>query len=130
MSRSTAIQQKIAEKKANLEQLREFKQSADQLANELEQIGDYLEVMKDGTTNIAYIVAKWQSVMRAISLASIALVTHQSRTGETPTYPEPLVRIKLSEEEEKFRTDVDVEDGDEGEREEGNENEDQDQDDG
>ncbi|WLF76902.1 DASH complex subunit dad2 [Lodderomyces elongisporus] len=123
MSKSnTAIYQKIAEKRSNLDQLREFRSLADDLVNELENIGEDLGRMKGGTASIASIVANWQNVIQSISLASIGLMRSvnenaaneeekeemevegkdgekvKSKSKEIVQYPEPLVRIKLEQE--------------------------------
>ncbi|EDK42450.1 DASH complex subunit DAD2 [Lodderomyces elongisporus NRRL YB-4239] len=119
---NTAIYQKIAEKRSNLDQLREFRSLADDLVNELENIGEDLGRMKGGTASIASIVANWQNVIQSISLASIGLMRLvnenaaneeekeemevEGKDGEKPKlklkeivqYPEPLVRIKLEQE--------------------------------
>lgn len=123
---NTAIYQKIAEKRSNLDQLREFRSLADDLVNELENIGEDLGRMKGGTASIASIVANWQNVIQSISLASIGLMRLVNENAaneeekeemevegkdgekvklklklklkEIVQYPEPLVRIKLEQE--------------------------------
>ena len=54
---NTAIYQKIAEKRANLERFREFKELTDDLVLQLESIGDKLETMNGGTASVALILA-------------------------------------------------------------------------
>jgi len=101
---NTAIYQKIAEKRANLELLREFRLLTDELANELEQIGDQLETMKDGTSSVALILSNWQRVIQSISLASLSLLkltnTATNEEVDQDAYPEPLIRINLQDENE------------------------------
>ncbi|KAI5960863.1 DAD2 [Candida margitis] len=96
---NTAIYQKIAEKRANLELLREFKTLTEELATELESIGDRLETMKDGTSSVALILSNWQRIIQSISLASLSLLkstNHPSNgVAEQDVYPEPLIRINL-----------------------------------
>ncbi|KAI3404364.2 DAD2 [Candida oxycetoniae] len=103
MSKSnSAIYQKISEKRANLEKLREFKNLTNDLANELERIGDQLETMKDGTESIASIMKTWQSVIQSINLASIGLLRmSEDKLSNEMNLPEPLVRINLIERDKK-----------------------------
>ena len=94
---NTAIYQKIAEKRSNLDQLREFRSLADDLVNELENIGEDLGRMKGGTASIASIVANWQNVIQSISLASIGLMR--------------LVNENAANEEEKEEMEIEGKDG-------------------
>ncbi|KAI5952977.1 DAD2 [Candida theae] len=95
---NTAIYQKIAEKRANLELLREFKTLTDELANELESIGDRLETVRDGTSSVALILSNWQRIIQSISLASLCLLKSTNGPSvDRDAYPEPLIRINLNE---------------------------------
>lgn len=109
---NTAIYQKIAEKRANLELLREFKTLTDELANELELISDRLETMRDGTSSVALILSNWQRIIQSISLASLSLLklTTNGQNVERDAYPEPLIRINLDEEEEEVDEEEEMED--------------------
>ncbi|RCK55429.1 DASH complex subunit DAD2 [Candida viswanathii] len=103
-SSSSQIYQKIAEKRANLETLREFRSLTSDLVAQLESIGDKLETMNGGTASVALILLNWQSVVLSISLASLALVKNGQdgrdedgvERGEEK-FPEPLVRVKLDQ---------------------------------
>ena len=109
---NTAIYQKIAEKRANLELLREFKTLTDELANELELISDRLETMRDGTSSVALILSNWQRIIQSISLASLSLLklTSNGQNVDRDAYPEPLIRINLDEDGEQEEEEVDEED--------------------
>ncbi|KAG5417647.1 DAD2 [Candida metapsilosis] len=109
---NTAIYQKIAEKRANLELLREFKTLTDELANELESISDRLETMRDGTSSVALILSNWQRIIQSISLASLSLLksTSNGQNVDRDAYPEPLIRINLDEDGEQEEEEVDEED--------------------
>ncbi|KAK6465083.1 DASH complex subunit Dad2-domain-containing protein [Scheffersomyces coipomensis] len=101
MSKSNVYQQKIAEKKADLEKLQEFRTLTSELATYLEGIGDRLDHMKDGTESVALILANWQNVVKAISLASLGLLKYSDKDYDTKTpLPEALVRIKLDKDED------------------------------
>lgn len=113
-SNNSSIYQKIAEKRENLEKLREFKQLTSDLVNQLESIGDKLETMNEGTTSVALILSNWKSVIQSISLASMALINQQNnhdnddnnpKQGEDEKFPEPLVRIKLDQLNQKDQDD-------------------------
>lgn len=118
---NTAIYQKIAEKRANLELLREFKTLTDELANELEIIGDRLETMRDGTSSVALILSNWQRIIQSISLASLSLLklTNDGPNGvvDRDAYPEPLIRINLDDNEQEGEIDNEDEDEELEERE-------------
>ncbi|KAK6204376.1 DASH complex subunit Dad2-domain-containing protein [Scheffersomyces amazonensis] len=102
MSKSNVLQQKIAEKKDDLEKLQEFRSLTSELATYLEGIGDRLDQMKEGTESAALILANWQNVVKAISLASLGLLKYSDKDYETKTpLPEALVRIKLDKDEEQ-----------------------------
>ena len=92
----SVYQQKIAEKRQDLERLQEFKQLTEQLANQLDQIGDKLDTMKDGAASVALILANWQNVIKSISLASLGLANSQS---SSEPLPEPLVRVRLDKDD-------------------------------
>lgn len=101
---SSSIYQKIAEKRTNLEKLREFKQLTSDLVIQLESIGNKLETMNEGTASVGLILSNWQSVIKSISLASLALVNNQedqdtrnNNNQQDDKFPEPLVRIKLDQ---------------------------------
>jgi DASH complex subunit DAD2 len=94
-------QQKIAEKRQDLERLQEFKELTEQLATQLDQIGDKLDTMKDGAASVALILANWQNVIKSISLASLGLVNSQSSSN---SLPEPLVRVRLDKDDESEET--------------------------
>ncbi|CAI5756660.1 unnamed protein product [Candida verbasci] len=104
MSRS--IYSKIAEKRANLELLREFKELTNELLAELEFIGSNLEVVQDGTSSVAIVLSNWQNVIQNIQLASLGLIKQQ-QSGEK--YPEPLVRINLNNDGENDKSQEDIE---------------------
>lgn len=93
-------QNKIAEKRADLEMLQEFRQLTAELASNLETAGNQLETMKDGTESVAHILANWQNVIKSVSLASLGLLKYTDNDyEESAPLPEPLVRIKLVDEE-------------------------------
>jgi DASH complex subunit DAD2 len=94
--------QKIAEKRADLQKLQEFRQLTNELATSLEQVGEKLDIMKDGTESVSLILANWQNVVKSISLASLGLMKYSDQDYEIKTpLPEALVRIKLDKDEDE-----------------------------
>lgn len=95
-------EQKIAEKRQDLERLQEFKQLTEKLADQLEGIGDQLDVMKDGTESVGLILANWQSIINSITMASLGLMKYSKQDYETGApLPEPLVRVNLDKDAKK-----------------------------
>lgn len=96
-----SVQQKIEEKQRELEELTKIESSTHLLAQQLEEIGQKLDVMNDGAESIALVLSNWKNVVNAVSLASLGLAKHAKNVSEkTVPLPETLVRIKLKEEKE------------------------------
>lgn len=98
--KSTHIQQKIAEKRAELENLNEIKKFTSILTNQMEELEDKLDYMADGTENVALVLSNWQNVVKSVSLASLGLLKYSEKDYENGTpLPECLVRIKLDKDD-------------------------------
>lgn len=98
--KSTHIQQKIAEKKAELENLNEIKKFTSILTNQLDELENKLDYMADGTESVALVLSNWQNVVKSVSLASLGLLKYSEKDYETGTpLPECLVRIKLDKDD-------------------------------
>lgn len=95
-------ERKIAEKRQDLLRLQEFKQLTEKLADQLESIGDQLEIMKDGSESVALILSNWQSIVNSISMASLGLMKYSKQDYETGApLPETLIRVRLDKDDER-----------------------------
>lgn len=109
--KSTHIQQKIAEKKTELDNLNEIKKFTSILTSQLEELEDKLDYMAEGTESVALVLSNWQNVVKSVSLASLGLLKYSEKDYESGApLPECLVRIKLDKDD-----DVNVEQGEDKE---------------
>ncbi|CCE83882.1 Piso0_004478 [Millerozyma farinosa CBS 7064] len=100
--KSSHIQQKITEKRAELENLNEIKRFTAVLTNQLDQLQDKLNLMADGTESVALVLSNWQNVIKSVSLASLGLLKYTEKDYEEGVpLPEGLVRIKLDKDQEE-----------------------------
>ncbi|KAB8670372.1 hypothetical protein FH972_026285 [Carpinus fangiana] len=67
---SPALLARIAEKKTELANLRELRDSSAQLATHMASLEAKLATLSDGTAAVACVLGNWGSVLQAISLAS------------------------------------------------------------
>ncbi|KAL4877240.1 DASH complex subunit Dad2-domain-containing protein [Aspergillus karnatakaensis] len=67
---SFALTARIASKKAELENLVQLRDMSNTLAGQMEALQAKLETLKDGTESIACVLANWDNVLRAITMAS------------------------------------------------------------
>ncbi|KAG9234306.1 DASH complex subunit Dad2-domain-containing protein [Amylocarpus encephaloides] len=72
-SQSPILLARIAEKKAELENLKELRDLSAGLAGQMQMLGDKLATLSDGTEAVATVLGNWHSVLRAISMASIKI---------------------------------------------------------
>ncbi|KAF2227244.1 DASH complex subunit Dad2-domain-containing protein [Elsinoe ampelina] len=98
-TQSSALQQRIIEKKAELENLKQLRDLSAGLAGQMEQLEQKLSTLSTGTEAVAAVLSNWHNVLRAISLASNKIpVPKESETTETeeePALPQTLVRIPI-----------------------------------
>ncbi|CAI7592745.1 DASH complex subunit DAD2 [Penicillium cosmopolitanum] len=67
---SSALSTRIAAKKAELENLRQLRDLSGTLAMQMQALESKIATLKDGTEAVACVLANWDNVLRAISLAS------------------------------------------------------------
>ncbi|KAK7680131.1 DASH complex subunit dad2 [Cerrena zonata] len=79
------VQQKIEQKRAELEYLQEIHKITDVLTNQLDDLDSKLEVMSDGAESAALVLSNWQNVVKSVSLASLGLMKYTSKDYETQT---------------------------------------------
>ncbi|KAL3430557.1 DASH complex subunit Dad2-domain-containing protein [Aspergillus tetrazonus] len=67
---SSALAARIASKKAELDNLIQLREMSNDLAGQMEALQAKLETLKDGTEAVACVLANWDNVLRAITMAS------------------------------------------------------------
>ncbi|KAI4592757.1 hypothetical protein KJ359_010517 [Pestalotiopsis sp. 9143b] len=99
---SSALQARINEKKAELENLRELRDLSAAVANQMEALETKLSTLSDGTEAIATVLGNWHNVLRAINMASAKIPKPREPTDDqgepadeeqTIALPQTLVRI-------------------------------------
>ncbi|KAJ6131013.1 DASH complex subunit DAD2 [Penicillium sp. IBT 18751x] len=97
---SSALATRIAAKKAELDNLRQLRDLSGTLAMQMQALESKIATLKDGTEGaVACVLANWDNVLRAISLASSKASGSPTEstgpeTDESPSrLPATLVRI-------------------------------------
>jgi len=67
------LQSRIASKRAELENLRQLRDLSADLATQLTALEEKLATLRDGTQSVALVLANWDNVLRAISMAASML---------------------------------------------------------
>jgi DASH complex subunit DAD2 len=70
---SSALQARIASKRQELENLKQLRDLSGVLANQIAALETKLSTLRDGTEAVACVLANWDNVLRAISMASSML---------------------------------------------------------
>ncbi|KEF57709.1 uncharacterized protein A1O9_05627 [Exophiala aquamarina CBS 119918] len=114
------LHSRIASKRAELENLRQLRDLSADLATQLAALEAKLGTLRDGTQSVALVLANWENVLRAISMAAVKVprptgdeqvegerTTNDGKLGsrEKNTAPEqelpvPLVRIPIPQKTE------------------------------
>ncbi|KAJ4361304.1 DASH complex subunit dad2 [Ascochyta clinopodiicola] len=96
---SSFLQQKIADKKTELANLKDLQALSGGLADQMQMLADKLQTLSDGTEAVAAVLSNWHNVLRAINMASTIMPKPKDEDdAETKQEPEPplpqtLVRI-------------------------------------
>lgn len=69
-SQSSALQARINEKKLELEGLKQLRDLSAGLAGQMQQLEEKLQTLSDGTEAVAHVMANWNTVLRAVHMAS------------------------------------------------------------
>lgn len=69
-SQSSVIQSRINEKKLELESLKQLRDLSAGLAGQMQQLEEKLATLSNGTEAVAAVMANWNTVLRAIHMAS------------------------------------------------------------
>ena len=112
-SANSPLATRIAEKKAELANLRELRDLSAQLANQMSQLEDKLSTLSNGTEAVAAVLGNWHNVLRAIHMASTkipapneeAQVNGVNVDEKSLDLPQTLVRIPVQDVPEGVRAD-------------------------
>ncbi|GAB7342224.1 hypothetical protein MBLNU457_g0470t1 [Dothideomycetes sp. NU457] len=100
-SQSTALQQRINEKRVELENLKQLRDLSAGLAGQMEQLEEKLATLSGGTEAIAAVLSNWHNVLRAINMASAKIpVPKDAEVTTKPDLPQTLVRIPIQQAEQ------------------------------
>ncbi|KAI9370950.1 DASH complex subunit Dad2-domain-containing protein [Aspergillus egyptiacus] len=104
---SSALAARIASKKAELDNLTQLRDMSNALAMQMEALQAKLETLRDGTEAVACVLANWDNVLRAITMASSKLTSLKGTAegqasdeveSSLSTLPATLVRIPATQE--------------------------------
>ncbi|KAF1839220.1 hypothetical protein BDW02DRAFT_564202 [Decorospora gaudefroyi] len=96
---SPVLLARIAEKKAELTNLKDLQALSGGLADQMQMLADKLATLSDGTEAVAAVLSNWHNVLRAINMASTKLPKPkededaEQKTEDVPPLPQTLVRI-------------------------------------
>ncbi|OOG01218.1 hypothetical protein ASPCADRAFT_203094 [Aspergillus carbonarius ITEM 5010] len=107
---SSILATRIASKRAELDNLRQLCDMSEALASQMQALQGKIGTLKDGTEAIAYVLANWDNVLRAISMASTKAAglefptEHRSnstvrKAPDCSPIPATLVRIPVAKQE-------------------------------
>ncbi|KAI4628643.1 hypothetical protein J4E83_003196 [Alternaria metachromatica] len=96
---SPVLLARIAEKKAELANLKDLQALSGGLADQMQMLADKLSTLSDGTEAVAAVLSNWHNVLRAINMASTKLPKPkdedetENKAEDGPPLPQTLVRI-------------------------------------
>ncbi|KAH7389303.1 DASH complex subunit Dad2-domain-containing protein [Phaeosphaeria sp. MPI-PUGE-AT-0046c] len=96
---SPVLLARIAEKKAELANLKDLQALSGGLADQMQLLADKLSTLSDGTEAVAAVLSNWHNVLRAINMASTKLPKPKeeedvdAKAEAEPPLPQTLVRI-------------------------------------
>ena len=93
----SALQARINEKKSELESLKQLRDLSAGLAGQMQQLEDKLSTLSDGTEAVAAVMGNWNTVLRAIYMASQQIPKPKEEGKED--LPHTLVRIPIQQAE-------------------------------
>ncbi|PYI04839.1 hypothetical protein BO78DRAFT_164923 [Aspergillus sclerotiicarbonarius CBS 121057] len=107
---SSVLATRIASKRAELDNLRQLCDMSAALASQMQALQDKLGTLKDGTEAVACVLANWDNVLRAISMASTKAASlefpteHMSNSSNRKApdgspMPATLVRVPVAKQE-------------------------------
>ncbi|CAN9219520.1 hypothetical protein AA0113_g8891 [Alternaria arborescens] len=96
---SPVLLARIAEKKAELANLKDLQALSGGLADQMQMLADKLSTLSNGTEAVAAVLSNWHNVLRAINMASTKLPQpkeeedSEKKAEDEPPLPQTLVRI-------------------------------------
>ncbi|ETN43612.1 uncharacterized protein HMPREF1541_02771 [Cyphellophora europaea CBS 101466] len=112
-SSNTALQQRITQKRAELDNLKQLRDLSGNLAAQMSELEKKLSTLRDGAESVACVLQNWEGVLSVIGMASTKAATTLVPKDDVPGKPEnglplTLVRIpvedKSQEDEEERQT--------------------------
>jgi DASH complex subunit DAD2 len=103
-SHNAALQQRITQKRAELENLRQLRDLSGELATHMAELEKKLSTLRDGAESVACVLQNWEGVLSVIHMASSQAATSlapkdQSEESQRPELPVTLVRIPVDNKE-------------------------------
>jgi DASH complex subunit DAD2 len=95
-SQSSVLQARINEKKLELESLKQLRDLSAGLAGQMQQLEDKLATLNGGTEAVAAVMANWNTVLRAIQMASGGLEPIRSFSMYANLVKPPYLRRRAS----------------------------------
>ncbi|KAL2000759.1 hypothetical protein VTN02DRAFT_2661 [Thermoascus thermophilus] len=110
---SSSLVARISSKKAELENLRQLRDLSGALAAQMQALEDKLSTLNNGTEAVACVLANWDNVLQAISMASQKVVPSKGATDERSStkkdhaqadasLPATLVRIPVEQPQKSY----------------------------
>lgn len=99
---TTTLQTRIAEKKAELDSLKQLRDLSAGLAGQMQQLEDKLSTLSNGTEAVAAVMGNWNTVLRAVYMASQKIPQPKEDGTEADAQeklPQTLVRIPIRQAE-------------------------------
>ncbi|CAK4010152.1 dash complex subunit dad2 like [Lecanosticta acicola] len=103
-SNQSALQSRIQEKKVELESLKQLRDLSAGLAGQMQQLQEKLNTLSNGTEAVAAVMGNWNTVLRAVYMASQAIPKpsadgEKETEGDEQALPKTLVRIPIQQAE-------------------------------
>lgn len=104
-SSNPALQQRITQKKAELENLKQLRDLSGNLATQMGELEKKLSTLRDGAESVACVLQNWEGVLSVISMASTKAAdtlapSKDAEEPQTPELPTTLVRIPVESKED------------------------------
>ncbi|KAK5039826.1 DASH complex subunit dad2 [Exophiala sideris] len=108
------LQTRINAKRAELDNLRQLRDLSANLANQLSTLEAKLTTLRDGTQSVALVLANWENVLRAISMAATWHMLPRQEMRQGQANANAAVKVPRPSAQDQDGADADVEGGDEG----------------
>ena len=101
---SSALQSRINQKKAELENLRQLRDLSSQLATQMTTLEEKLATLRDGTEAVSEVLKNWSNVLGVLQMVGSQLpkvVNGDGGRGDEAVLPGTLVRIPVEQGDEQ-----------------------------